>query len=361
MLAGNIMVQAKKLDEDACWSAILERRENASEPFVFAVVTTGIFCRPSCPARRPKRENMRLFRSADEARRAGFRACKRCAPEGRGLPERQADIVAELCRRIEEAEDMPSFADLAEQAGMSAFHLHRLFKRETGVTPKAYMAGVKAQRMRDGLGTAGSVTEAIYEAGYGSSSRFYENADAILGMEPRQFRDGGKHVRISYAVESCWLGKVLIGLTERGVCAILFGDEEKELVSDLKARFPAAGIETAGTGDAARIAEALAAIDEPRLGSHLPLDIAGTAFQQRIWAALRGIKPGKTASYAEIAKRVGAPKAVRAVAGACAANPAAVAIPCHRVVRSDGGLSGYRWGVERKRKLLEREKKSVDR
>jgi AraC family transcriptional regulator of adaptative response/methylated-DNA-[protein]-cysteine methyltransferase len=353
------MARAEKLDADACWSAILERRENAGEPFVFAVVTTGIFCRPSCPARRPKRENMRLFRTADEARRAGFRACKRCAPEGRGLPERQADIVAELCRRIEEAEDMPSFADLAEQAGMSAFHLHRLFKRETGVTPKAYMAGVKAQRMRDGLGTAGSVTEAIYAAGYGSSSRFYENADAILGMEPKQFRAGGKHVRIAYAVEPCWLGKVLIGLTERGVCAILFGDEEEELVSDLNARFPAAELGTVGADDAARIAEALAAIEQPQLASHLPLDIVGTAFQQRIWAALRGIKPGETASYAEIATRIGAPKAVRAVAGACAANPTAVAIPCHRVVRSDGGLSGYRWGVERKKRLLEREKKSI--
>jgi AraC family transcriptional regulator of adaptative response/methylated-DNA-[protein]-cysteine methyltransferase len=300
---------------------------------------------------------MRLFRTADEARRAGFRACKRCAPEGRGLPERQADMVAELCRCIEGAEDMPSFTDLAEQAGMSVFHLHRLFKRETGVTPKAYMAGVKAQRMRDGLGTAGSVTEAIYESGYGSSSRFYENADAILGMEPRQFRAGGKHVRIAYAVEPCWLGKALIGLTERGVCAILFGDEENELVSDLKARFPAAEIETVGAEDAARITETLAAIEQPQLASHLPLDIVGTAFQQRIWAALRGIKPGETASYAEIAKRIGAPKAVRAVAGACAANPAAIAVPCHRVVRSDGGLSGYRWGVERKKRLLERERR----
>jgi len=345
----------EKLDEEACWSAILER-DDADGRFIFAVITTGVYCRPSCPARRPKRENLRLFRTPQAAKRAGFRPCKRCTPDEAASGRGQSEIVARLCRRIETAEEMPALAELAAEAGLSPFHLHRVFKRQTGVTPKAYMAQVRAGRLRDGLADAGSVTEAIYEAGYGSSSRFYEKADAILGMEPRQYRAGGEGVRMAYAVERCWLGRVLIAFTERGVCAIQFGDGGDELLADLRKRFPKATIEAAGAESAGRVADALAAIETPQSAGDLPVEIIGTAFQQRIWSALRDIKPGETASYAEIAQRAGSPKSARAVAGACAANPVAVAIPCHRVIRADGDLSGYRWGVERKRKLLERER-----
>ncbi len=346
---------ADALNEEACWTAILDRDDEAAGPFVFAVLTTGIYCRPSCPARRPKRENLRLFRTAGEAKRAGFRPCRRCAPDGVSPADRRAETIATLCRRIEEAEEMPSFGDLARDAGLSPFHLHRLFKKITGVTPKAYMAAVKAQRMRGGLSGAQSVTEAIYEAGYASSSRFYEHADGILGMKPQQYKAGGADVRIRYAIERCWLGMVLIAATDRGICSILFGDRQDELLADLRARFPAAAIEAATADFAGRVSEVMAALERPSLAGRLPLDIIGTAFQQRIWQALRTIPHGQTASYAEIAERAGAPNAARAVAGACAANPIAVAIPCHRVVRADGDLAGYRWGLERKKMLLARE------
>jgi AraC family transcriptional regulator of adaptative response/methylated-DNA-[protein]-cysteine methyltransferase len=269
--------------------------------------------------------------------------------------ERQAGIVRLVCRQIEDAEDMPSLTELSRDAGLSPFHLHRLFKRVTGVTPKAYAAAVRARRMRGGLTGPGSVTEAIYEAGYASSSRFYESADAILGMKPLQYRAGGRGVRMSYAIGHCWLGNVLVAATERGICSILFDDDEAALVPALRARFPAAEIAPAAAAFADRLAEVLAMIEQPQMAHRLPLDILGTAFQQRIWNALREIPSGKTASYAEIAERIGAPKAVRAVAGACAANPIAVAIPCHRVIRADGDLAGYRWGLRRKRMLLARE------
>jgi len=343
------------MDEEACWAAVQARDDRAAGAFVFAVVTTGIFCRPSCPARRAKRENLRFFRTSDEARRAGFRPCKRCAPDSLSLEGRHAETVADVCRRIESAETMPSLAELARAAGLSRFHLHRLFKRMTGLTPKAYADGVRAQRLRGELSVARSVTDAIYGAGYASSSRFYDHADSILGMEPRQYRAGGEGVSMVYAIETCWLGRVLIGVTDRGVCAILFGEDESALLDDLRGRFPRATVARAGRDHAQRIREVLAAIREPGLASGLPVDIVGTAFQQKIWTALRQIPHGETATYSEIARRIGAPDAARAVAGACAANPIAVAIPCHRVVRADGALAGYRWGVERKQKLLARE------
>jgi AraC family transcriptional regulator, regulatory protein of adaptative response / methylated-DNA-[protein]-cysteine methyltransferase len=344
------------LDTEACWSAVQRRDKAAERDFVFAVVTTGVFCRPACAARTPKRENVRFFHTVEEAQRAGFRPCKRCKPLAQTTAEEDhAAIIAELCRQIEAAEEMPTLAELADMARLSAFHLHRMFKRITGVTPKAYMAAVKAQRMRAGLPEAGSVTEAIYEAGFSSSSRFYEKADGILGMSPARYKRGGQGIRMVYAVAPCWLGLVLVAATERGLCAILFDDDAEALAAELRKRFPAAEIAPAGTAFAERLSEVLKAIDEPRLAANLPLDIVGTAFQQRIWRALREIPAGRTASYAEIARHIGAPKAVRAVAGACAANPIAVAIPCHRVIRGDGDLAGYRWGLARKRGLLARE------
>lgn len=353
MLTGEYLVQ--ELDEERCWRAILQRSDTLAGTFLFGVVTTGIFCRPSCPSRRAKRENLRLFRTPDEAIKAGFRPCKRCKPDAQSIGGEKAELIAGICRRIEAAEEMPTLAGLAEEAGISAFHLHRKFKSVTGVTPKAYMAGVKASRLREGLGQARSVTDAIYEAGYASSSRFYEKSNEILGMEPRQYQSGGKGVWMQYAVADSWLGRVLVAATERGICAILFGDDDAQLARDLHERFHAANIEQGTAGFASSLVEVLAAIETPSLAVNLPLDIIGTAFQQRIWAALRAIPMGETASYAEIAGHVGSPKASRAVAAACAANPLAVAIPCHRVIRGNGELSGYRWGVERKRRLLERE------
>jgi AraC family transcriptional regulator of adaptative response/methylated-DNA-[protein]-cysteine methyltransferase len=266
-----------------------------------------------------------------------------------------AHTIENVCREIESAEQMPSLAELARLAGMSQSHLHRLFKQATGLTPRQYAAEVRAKRIREGLPAAGSVTEAVYSAGFQSPSRFYESAEALLGMKPTEFREHGARNRIHFAVGGCSLGSVLVAASERGVCAIMLGDDPEELVIDLQRRFRNAELIGGDTGFERLVAVVVGFVEEPCKGFDLPLDIRGTAFQQRVWKALREVPPGETASYAEIARRIGSPAATRAVAGACAANPIAVAIPCHRVVRTDGGLSGYRWGVERKRELLRRE------
>jgi len=345
------------LDEDKCWHAVLAGAPDAAESgFFYGVVTTGVFCRPTCKARRPKRENVCFFTDAGAASRAGFRACKRCKPEGASPETNMAARIARACRRVEEAEDTITLSELAQEAGLSPFHFHRLFKATTGLTPQAYAKALKERRMREGLAAAGSVTEAIYDAGYSSSSRFYETAGQTLGMTPSRYRAGGEGLVIRHAVAPCWLGLVLIAATEAGICALFFGDEEDTLIAALHARFPAAAIEPGGAALGGRLDAVLAALEEPALAAALPLDIRGTAFQQRVWQALREIPPGKTATYTDIARRLGASRAVRAVAGACAANPVAVAIPCHRIIRSDGNLAGYRWGVERKRQLLQRER-----
>lgn len=344
-----------RFDEEACWNAISHRDKMAAEAFLYGVITTAVFCRPTCPSRRPRRENLRFFTGAAEARRAGFRPCKRCSPEASVLVPAQVKIVQKVCLRIEEAETMPALDRLAEEAGVSAAHLSRVFRKVTGLTPKAYMAGLKAGRMRKALPGSTSVTQALYDAGYGSSSRFYEEAGDILGMAPRNYKNGGNGTAIEFACGRSWLGLTLVAATQRGICAIMFGESEDALESELRRIFHSAHITKAGKGCSARFRQVLAAIEQPELARHLPLDISGTAFQQRIWAALRTIPAGTTASYKEIAERIGEPKAARAVARACASNKLAVAIPCHRVVRSDGGLSGYRWGKERKRKLLARE------
>jgi AraC family transcriptional regulator of adaptative response/methylated-DNA-[protein]-cysteine methyltransferase len=341
--------------EDAYWEAVRRRDRAFDGAFVFAVNTTGVYCRPSCASRPAKRENVSFFETVEAAERAGFRACKRCRPEKLGAPDPQVEAVRRACERIASAEEAPSLADLAARAGLSPFHFHRVFKKITGVTPKAYAAEMRARRAHDKLRTAETVTEAIYDAGFNSSSRFYETAPARLGMTPTTVRRGGQGAVIRFAIGQASLGAVLVAATEKGVSAIMLGDDPEALARALQDRFPRAELIGGDEKFERTVAEVVGLVEAPGQRLDLPLDIRGTAFQQRVWEALRAIPPGRTATYAEIAEAVGRPTAVRAVAQACAANPLAVAIPCHRVVRTDGDLSGYRWGVERKRKLLDLE------
>jgi AraC family transcriptional regulator of adaptative response/methylated-DNA-[protein]-cysteine methyltransferase len=341
---------------DPRWAAVVSRDRAADGSFFYSVRTTGVYCRPSCGARAARPENVAFHASAAEAERAGFRPCRRCRPERPALAEQQAATVAALCRIIEAAEQPPTLAALAQHAGWSAWPLHRVFKQVTGLTPRGYAAARRAQRLRDGLGRdGGSVTAAIYEAGYGSNGRFYGEADRVLGMTPSAWRRGGADTEIRFAVGECSLGSILVAQSERGVCAIALGDDPDRLARELQDRFPRARLSGGDAAFEALVAQVVGLVEAPRRGHELPLDVRGTAFQQRVWQALREIPPGRTASYAEIARRIGAPQSVRAMAQACGANALAVAIPCHRVVRTDGALSGYRWGVERKRALLERE------
>jgi AraC family transcriptional regulator of adaptative response/methylated-DNA-[protein]-cysteine methyltransferase len=330
-------------DDDQRWEAVQRRDRSADGKFFYGVVTTGVYCRPSCAARLPRRENVRFHATRAAAERAGFRPCKRCRPEAEGLAEQHAAAAAKACRLIETAETLPNLDELAAAAGMSRFHFHRVFKSVTGVTPKAYAAAHRAQRMRDELPRSHSVTAAIYGAGYNSSGRFYAASADVLGMKPTDFRAGGTG------------GAILVAATETGVCAISLGDDPGALLRDLQDRFPKAQLIGGDKSFEQLVAKVVGFVEAPALGLDLPLDVRGTAFQQRVWQKLREIPAGSTASYTEIARRIKRPKAVRAVAAACAANAIAVAIPCHRVVRNDGALAGYRWGVERKRSLLARE------
>lgn len=337
------------------WEAVQRRDSRADGVFYFSVRTTGVYCRPSCAARPARRENVAFHLTAAAAEQAGFRPCKRCRPDQPPRAEQHAAAIVAACRRIEAAEEVPDLDTLAQGAGMSRFHFHRTFKAVTGVTPRAYAAAHRARRVREELSGSAPVTEAMYEAGFNSSGRFYAASDALLGMTPTRYRSGGPGETVRFAVGECTLGSVLVAATERGVCALLLGDDPDALARDLQDRFPRAQLEAGGPEFEAWVARAVGLVEAPGRGADLPLDIRGTAFQQRVWEALREIPAGATASYAEIAERIGAPRSVRAVAQACGANPVAVAIPCHRVVRRDGDLSGYRWGVERKRALLARE------
>ncbi|HEX2691839.1 MAG TPA: bifunctional DNA-binding transcriptional regulator/O6-methylguanine-DNA methyltransferase Ada [Kofleriaceae bacterium] len=340
---------------DARWAAVCARDVRADGTFVYSVKTTGVYCRPSCAARLARPENVAFHETIAAAEQAGFRPCQRCKPDQPPLAERQAAQVAALCRLIEASESVPTLDELASHAGWSTFHTHRLFKLVTGVTPKAYAAAHRAHRIRGELRARATVTEAIYGAGYNSPGRFYDASNALLGMTPTTYRAGGSGLEIRFAVGECTLGSILVAATQRGVCAILLGDDPEMLVHDLEQRFPRARLVGGDPGFERLVAQVVGLVEQPQLGTALPLDIRGTAFQQRVWSALCQIPAGETASYAEVAIRIGAPKAVRAVAQACAANALAVAIPCHRVVRTDGGLAGYRWGIERKRALLARE------
>jgi AraC family transcriptional regulator of adaptative response/methylated-DNA-[protein]-cysteine methyltransferase len=342
-------------NDDARWAAVQERDARADDVFYYSVRSTGVYCRPSCASRPARRANVAFHASLQDAEAAGFRPCLRCRPDQPPLAARHAEAVAMACRLIDDAAGEPDLDTLAQACGMSRFHFHRVFKSHTGITPKAYAAARRAERLQRGLAQAPSVTAAAFDAGFGSSGRFYATAPAVLGMAPARYRQGGSGETIRFALTRCSLGALLVAATERGLCAILLGDEPGALARDLRARFPQAALREAEPAFAATVAQVAALVDDPHAGIDLPLDVRGTAFQQRVWQALRAIPAGRTVSYAGLAAQLGMPQGARAVAGACAANPAAVLIPCHRVVRGDGGLSGYRWGIDRKRLLLARE------
>jgi AraC family transcriptional regulator of adaptative response/methylated-DNA-[protein]-cysteine methyltransferase len=340
---------------DPRWAAVVARDPAADGSFFYSVKTTGVYCKPSCGARAARPENITFHETAADAERAGFRPCKRCRPNQASRGQINADIVADLCRFIENADTPPTLDELARRAGLSQFHLHRIFKQVTGVTPRSYAAAHRVKRVRNELDGETSVTDAIFGAGYNSSSRFYEKSADVLGMTPTTYRSGGANTEIRFAIGECSLGSILVARSVRGICAISLGDDPEALARQLQDRFPQARLIGDDAEFAALVARVVGFVEAPAVGLDLPLDVRGTAFQQRVWQALREIPPGTTASYAEIAARIGAPKSVRAVAQACGANHLAVAIPCHRIVRQDGDLSGYRWGVQRKRALLERE------
>lgn len=337
------------------WDAVVRKDPKADGQFYYAVKTTGVYCRPSCPSRLARREHVTFHASCQMAEAAGFRACQRCHPRGPSLAERRAAAVAEACRLIETSEELPDLQTLAATVGMSPFYFHRVFRETTGLTPKAWAREQRASRMREELPHRRTVTEAIYGAGFNSNGRFYAESATMLGMKPQSFRRGGRGEVIRFAVGECSLGSILVAASKKGICAISLDDDPNALVQELQDRFPHAQLIGADREFEGWVAKVIGLIEAPQVGLDLPLDVRGTAFQQRVWRVLRAIPVGSTLSYSEVARRMGRPAAVRAVAQACGANALAVAIPCHRVLRTDGTLSGYRWGVDRKRQLLGRE------
>ena len=347
--------KSRALSTNEKWAAVLSRDKSYDGRFFYAVASTGIFCRPSCPSRRPNKSNVTFHETTSEARGLGFRPCKKCRPDQTSADQHLSVAIIEACRTIEASPERLSLGALADAAGLSRFHFHRAFKKFTGVTPKAYADQLRHIRIRDQLKTTQSVTEAIYGAGFQSSAGFYARSREALGMTPSDFKKGGAGMDIEFAVKDCSLGAILVAATSKGVCAVLIGDDEGALFCDLKSRFPRANLSAATTRLDKIASRVIAAAEHPERRTGIPLDVQGTAFQRRVWEALKAIPAGTTATYAGIAEQIGKPKSVRAVAGACGANPAAVLIPCHRVIRAGGGLSGYRWGIERKLELLRRE------
>ena len=321
--------------------------------FVFAVRTTGIYCRPSCPSRRPRRDSVEFFPNPNEAERAGYRACLRCKPTE---VSSQAKYVTRARQLLDSAESVVTLADLSKRVGLSAFHLQRLFKRATGLSPREYQSARRMQHVKTELRKGEDVTTALYDAGFGSPSRLYEKAPQRLGMTPGEYRRGGAGASISFAIVPTPLGRLLVAATERGLCAVRFGESISELERGLRTEFHAAELHRDDAAMRKYVDPLLSAIRGENTTVDLPLDIRATAFQMKVWEALRQIPAGETRSYSEVAREIGEPRAVRAVARACATNPVALAVPCHRVVRGDGELAGYRWGVERKKKLLEKER-----
>ena len=344
-------------EDESKWQTVLSKDARADGQFVFAVSSTKIYCRPSCPSRRPHRERVSFFQSPEGAEQAGFRACRRCHPRGASVKETQLELVQRVCRLLEDAEvETTTLAALSEQTGVSSFHLQRTFKKVMGVTPRQYADASRVSRFKGGARGGKSITTAIYDAGFGSSSRLYEQAVAQLGMTPATYGKGGRGATISYAIVECSLGGLLVATTGKGVCSVKLGDSEAALEANLKREFPAAEFRR----DENTLSNAISAVVDHLEGKSphidLPLDIQATAFQRQVWQQLRAIPSGQTASYSEVASAIGQQKAVRAVARACATNPVALVIPCHRVIREDKSLGGYRWGLERKKKLLETEK-----
>ena len=345
------------VEMDPRWLAIRDRDSSADGKFFYAVRTTGVYCRPSCGSRLPNPENVEFHDSCAAAEARGYRPCKRCRPSTLSLTDRHAVAVTNVCKLIESAESVPTLREMAAVARLSPYHLHRVFKSATGVTPRAYALAQRTYRLQQRLSASDTVTMAYHDAGINASSRFYEKADEYLGMTPKQYRAGGARLRLRYAVAECSLGTILVASSDKGICAISLGNDGNALAHDLRRRFPRAKLISADPTFRTLVDTVVAFVEQPDRGLRLALDIRGTAFQRRVWEALRRIPPGHTMSYKEVAALIGSRKAVRAVANACAKNMLAVAIPCHRVVRTDGSLSGYRWGIERKRALLTREKK----
>jgi AraC family transcriptional regulator of adaptative response/methylated-DNA-[protein]-cysteine methyltransferase len=350
---------AAGLRDEERWNAVLVRDVRLDGVFVYAVRSTGIYCRPSCPARRPAREQVLFFDVPDAAEQAGFRACRRCRPREDDRRAAQAELVQRACRWIESSSDgPPSLAVLGAQLGISPYHLHRVFTRLVGITPRQYADACRLERLKAQLREGEDVTTALYEAGYSSSARVYERSAEQFGMTPGTYGRGGRGMSIRYTIADCPLGRLLVGATEKGICAVSLGDDDTALAAWLAAEYPAAEIRP----DTGRLGQWVGALvshlsgREPHLG--LPVDVRATAFQRQVWEALGAIPAGSTRTYRQIAQAIGRPTAARAVARACATNPVAVVIPCHRVVRGDGGLGGYRWGLERKRALLDREQPS---
>jgi AraC family transcriptional regulator, regulatory protein of adaptative response / methylated-DNA-[protein]-cysteine methyltransferase len=346
------------LIEETRWAAVQMRDAQFDGEFVYAVRTTGVYCRPSCPSRPAKRGNVEFHSTNTAAAAAGFRACKRCKPDQISLEHQRNAAITAACRALENSEVAISLHSLAQSAGLSPHHFHRVFKQVTGLTPKGYFLALQARRVQSALTTANSVTDAIYDAGFNSSGRFYETGAAGLGMSPRAFREGAPGQVIRYAVEPCALGVIIVAATPKGVCGIEFGDSVHALLARLQTRFPKAKFEPADPALRQCVGQVLRYLEHPVGVLDLPLDIQGTIFQRRVWQALRDIPSGSTVSYSQVASTIGQPSAVRAVATACAKNEIALAVPCHRVVRSNGDLAGYRWGVDRKRELLDGERKA---
>src|ERR1700726_794204 len=342
-------------ENDPRWASVVARDPQPPLKFCYSVKTTGVYCRPSCAARLPKPENVQFHATSEDAEKAGFRPCKRCKPNQTSLVEQHAEKIASACRLIESSETPPSLELLAQHVGLSAYHFHRVFKATTGLTPKEYAAAHRDNLVRKSLNKSDTVTDAIYDAGYNSNSRFYETSNQVLGITPSNYRAGGSQTNIRFAVGECSLGSILVAQSERGICAIFLGDDPDALVRELQDQFPNANLIGGDAGFEQLVAKVVGFVEAPERGLDLPLDVRGTAFQQRVWQSLGKIPAGSTASYTDVAKLIGSPRSVRAVAQACGANKLAVVIPCHRVVRNDGALSGCRWGVERKRALLEKE------
>ena len=353
------MTSAQFNTNDTRWRAVCENNSDADTIFYYAVITTGIYCRPSCNSRLPNRDNVEYFTTCDDAERAGYRACKRCKPTTISKAEETTQKIIRACRIIEKSEHSIKLDDLAKQVGISPYHFHRLFKKIVGITPKQYSSRHQAGRFQTNLRTSSSVTDAIYSSGYGSSASAYDKKRNQLAMKPKAYRKGAAGVTIRYGVAQCFLGWVIVAATDRGICAVEFGDNAETLPEEVQARFPNAQLVKAGRGFETIIREVIDFIKSPKGTFQVPLDIQGTAFQQQVWQVLRQIKQGETMSYTDVAKRLAKPNAVRAVASACAANKLAVVIPCHRVVSKTGKVSGYRWGTERKKRLLESEQELI--
>lgn len=341
--------------DDARWKAINENNSNADGAFYYAVITTGIYCRPSCRSKLPNRDNVEYFKTCGDAEAAGYRACKRCKPRAMSKAEETEQKIIHACRIIEESETSIKLDALATQVNLSPYHFHRLFKKIVGITPKQYASRQKSRRFQTNLKTSPSITDAIYSSGYSSSGSAYDKKRDQLAMKPKVYRKGAEGVTITYGLSQCFLGWVIVAATDRGICAIEFADDPETLPEQVQARFPKAQLNKADRGFKKLIKEVVDFIESPKDTFQVPLDIQGTAFQQKVWEVLRQIQPGETTSYTDVAERIGKPNAVRAVASACAANKLAVVIPCHRVVSKSGKTGGYRWGPDRKQRLLKSE------